>query len=155
MAAECAIDPGELATSPYELRASLLKDLGIEASFLGVGVDRVDYTKGIIERFRGIERFLEKYPAYTGKLTFVQIGAPSRTTIPRYHDLFDEVQVEAARINARFQQRQLAADRAAHPPSQPQGNPAVLPRGRFLHGHVAARRDESRRQGICRRAHGR
>ena len=97
------IDPGELATSPYELRASLLKSLGIEASFLGVGVDRVDYTKGIIERFRGIERFLEKYPAYSGKLTFVQIGAPSRTTIPRYHDLFDEVQVEAARINARFQ----------------------------------------------------
>ncbi|MGO9589313.1 MAG: trehalose-6-phosphate synthase [Candidatus Acidiferrales bacterium] len=96
-------DPGELAASPYELRASLLKDLGIEASFLGVGVDRVDYTKGIIERFRGIERFLEKYPAYAGKLTFVQIGAPSRTTIPRYHDLFDEVQVEAARINARFQ----------------------------------------------------
>ncbi len=96
-------DPGELATSPYELRASLLKNLGIEASFLGVGVDRVDYTKGIIERFRGIERFLEKYPAYAGKLTFVQIGAPSRTNIPRYHDLFDEVQVEAARINARFQ----------------------------------------------------
>ena len=96
-------DPGDLAVSPYELRASLLKNLGIEASFLGVGVDRVDYTKGIIERFRGIERLLEKYPSYSGKLTFVQIGAPSRTTIPRYHDLFDEVQVEAARINARFQ----------------------------------------------------
>ena len=96
-------DPGDLAVSPYELRASLLKNLGIETSFLGVGVDRVDYTKGIIERFHGIERFLEKYPDYAGKMTFVQIGAPSRTTIPRYHDLFDEVQVEAARINARFQ----------------------------------------------------
>jgi len=100
---EMQADPGDLAVSPYELRASLLKNLGIETSFLGVGVDRVDYTKGIIERFRGIERLLEKYPAYAGKLTFVQIGAPSRTTIPRYHDLFDDVQVEAARINGRFQ----------------------------------------------------
>ena len=105
-----------------------------------------------LSRDRAIPR---KIPRLSGKLTFVQIGAPSRTNIPRYHDLFDEVEAEAARINARFQQRQLAAHRAAHPPSQPQGNPAVLPRGRFLHGHVAARRDESRRQGIRRRAHGR
>jgi alpha,alpha-trehalose-phosphate synthase [UDP-forming] len=88
--------------SPYELRASLLKKLGIQASFLGVGVDRVDYTKGIVERFRGIERFLEKWPSYRGNFTFVQIGAPSRTNIPRYHDLLAEVEAEAARINSRF-----------------------------------------------------
>jgi trehalose-6-phosphate synthase len=66
-------------------------------------VDRVDYTKGIIERFRGIERFLERYPAYQGQFTFVQIGAPSRTHIKRYHDLFAEVGAEADRINWRFQ----------------------------------------------------
>ena len=100
---ENVAEPGRPTVSSYELRASLLKNLGIEASFLGVGVDRVDYTKGIIERFRGIERFLERWPAYCGKFTFVQIGAPSRTTIQRYHDLFQEVQNEAARINARFQ----------------------------------------------------
>jgi alpha,alpha-trehalose-phosphate synthase [UDP-forming] len=93
----------EITASPYELRAALLSNLGIKASFLGVGVDRVDYTKGIIERFRGVERFLEKYPTYVGKFTFVQIGAPSRTHIPRYHDLVDEVQAEAARINTRFE----------------------------------------------------
>ena len=68
-----------------------------------MGVDRIDYTKGIVERFRGIERFLEKYPAYKGKFTFVQIGAPSRTRIPRYKDLLAEVEEEAARINVRFQ----------------------------------------------------
>jgi len=100
---ENGAEPGRPTVSSYELRASLLKNLGIEASFLGVGVDRVDYTKGIIERFRGIERFLERWPAYRGKFTFVQIGAPSRTTIQRYHDLFQEVQNEAARINAHFQ----------------------------------------------------
>jgi trehalose 6-phosphate synthase len=88
--------------SPYDLRASILKNLGVQASFLGIGVDRIDYTKGIIERFRGIENFLEKSPSYQGSFTFVQIGAPSRTTIPRYHDLIDEVEAEAARINAKF-----------------------------------------------------
>jgi trehalose-6-phosphate synthase len=93
----------EQPPSPYVERAALLKKLGIEASFLGVGVDRVDYTKGILERFRGIERFLEKCPAYVGKFTFVEIGAPSRTHIPRYHDFLTEVEQEAARINFRFQ----------------------------------------------------
>lgn len=93
----------ESAGSPYELRASLLRNLGIKASFLGVGVDRVDYTKGIIERFRGVERFLERYPPYIRKFTFIQIGAPSRTHIQRYEDLLIEVQAEADRINARFQ----------------------------------------------------
>jgi trehalose-6-phosphate synthase len=90
-------------SSPYELRAKLLKNLGINANFMGIGVDRVDYTKGLLERFRGIERFLEKWPAYQGKFTFVQIGAPSRTHIQRYHDFLAEVEAEAARVNARFQ----------------------------------------------------
>jgi trehalose-6-phosphate synthase len=94
--------PDTNGRSAYALRASLLKGFGVQASFLGIGVDRVDYTKGIIERFRGIERFLEKCPEYQGRFTFVQIGAPSRTTIPRYHDLLNEVEVEATRINARF-----------------------------------------------------
>ena len=93
----------DVARSPYELRSSLLKNLGVKASFLGIGVDRVDYTKGIIERLRGIERFLERYPSYVGKFTFVQIGAPSRTHIQRYQDFLTEVQAEADRINARFQ----------------------------------------------------
>jgi trehalose-6-phosphate synthase/uncharacterized membrane protein affecting hemolysin expression len=84
-------------------RAAILAELGVEASLLGVGVDRVDYTKGIIERFRGIERFLELNPAYQRRFTFVQIGAPSRTDIARYRDFLDQVSAEAERINARFQ----------------------------------------------------
>jgi len=95
-------EPDAERNSAYDLRAALLKAFGVQASFLGVGVDRVDYTKGIIERFRAIERFLERYPAYQGRFAFVQIGAPSRTTIPRYHDLLGEVETEATRINARF-----------------------------------------------------
>jgi len=68
-----------------------------------VGVDRVDYTKGILERFRGIERFLEKYPNYQGKFTFVQIGSPSRMEIKRYLELYADVESEANRICRRFQ----------------------------------------------------
>jgi trehalose 6-phosphate synthase len=89
--------------SSGEERAALCEELGIEASLLGVGVDRVDYTKGILERFRGIERFLENYPAYLQRFSFVQIGAPSRTDIPRYKQFLEEVGVEANRINARFE----------------------------------------------------
>ena len=102
--------PSEPAAPPHESqyleRAALLRDLGVEASMLGIGVDRIDYTKGIPERFRAIERFFEKYPIYRKQFTFVQIGAPSRTDIKRYQDLMAEVEAEAARINQRFQNGQ-------------------------------------------------
>ncbi len=91
---------GEL---PHLERAALLAKLGVRATYMGVGVDRIDYTKGIPERFRGIERFLEDCPAYRNEFTFVQIGSPSRTTIGRYQDLMQEVIEEAERINRRFQ----------------------------------------------------
>ena len=89
--------------SAGEERAALLQELGVNGSLLGVGVDRVDYTKGIIERFRGIEHFLELNPGYQHRFTFVQIGAPSRTEIGRYKQFLDEVSAEAERINVRFQ----------------------------------------------------
>jgi trehalose 6-phosphate synthase len=90
-------------SSTYAKRSTIMRSLGVEATYMGVGVDRVDYTKGILERFLAIERFLEKYPAYQGKFTFIQIGAPSRTHIKRYHDLLAEVEAETERINWRFQ----------------------------------------------------
>jgi trehalose 6-phosphate synthase len=92
------------ATKPN--KESLLKDLGIKGKHLGVGVDRIDYTKGILERFRAIERFLEKYPAYQGKFTFVELGAPSRTHIKEYQDLIAAVEVEVDRINWRFKTKE-------------------------------------------------
>jgi alpha,alpha-trehalose-phosphate synthase [UDP-forming] len=93
----------EIHKSLGEQCAAICNDLNIHASLLGVGVDRVDYTKGILERFRGIERFLEINPSYQRRFTFIQIAAPSRTNIDRYQKLLDEVTAEAARINARFQ----------------------------------------------------
>jgi trehalose 6-phosphate synthase len=86
-----------------EETAAICNELDISASLLGVGVDRVDYTKGILERFRALELFFELYPSYQRRFTFLQIGAPSRTNIVRYQNLLDEVTSEADRINARFQ----------------------------------------------------
>jgi len=90
---------------PLMDRAALLKDLGIKAKFLGVGVERMDYTKGVLERLRAVERFLEKYPQYQGQFSFAQIGAPSRTHIKRYHDFLAEVDAEVERINWKFKAR--------------------------------------------------
>jgi trehalose-6-phosphate synthase len=84
-------------------RSEILKQLGPGTLFLGVGVDRIDYTKGIVERFGAIEYFLDKYPHFREQFTFVQFGAPSRTQIKRYLDFLAEVEAEAERINRRFQ----------------------------------------------------
>jgi alpha,alpha-trehalose-phosphate synthase [UDP-forming] len=84
-------------------KESLLKKSGVSASFMAMGVDRIDYTKGIVERFQAIKRFLEKYPEYVGKFTFVELGAPSRTHIKRYHDLIAELDETVDRINWSFQ----------------------------------------------------
>jgi len=91
---------------PRLFKEDLFKDLGIKGQFLGVGVDRLDYTKGILERLKAIERFLEKYPAYQGEFTFVELGAPSRTHIKEYHDLIGQVEMEAERINWCFQTKE-------------------------------------------------
>jgi trehalose-6-phosphate synthase len=84
---------------------AVLKSYGINAHYVGLGVDRIDYTKGILERFLAVERFLELYPAYIGIFTFVQLGAPSRTHIKRYHDLGAELDEEVERINWKFQRK--------------------------------------------------
>ena len=69
---------------------------------LGVGVDRLDYTKGIMERFRAIERLLELNPEWIGRFTFVQIAAPTRAGIEEYQHHEAQVRAMAARINERF-----------------------------------------------------
>ncbi len=91
--------------SPEDLPAKgdLFRGIGVQAEFLGMGVDRIDYTKGIPERFRAIERFLEKYPEYMGRFTFVELGAPSRTHIKKYRDLMVEIEEMIEAINWRFQ----------------------------------------------------
>jgi len=67
-----------------------------------LGIDRLDYTKGIPERFLVLERALEKYPELKRRLALLQIVVPSRTMVPGYQDLKDQLDQLAGRINSRF-----------------------------------------------------
>lgn len=69
---------------------------------IGVGVDRLDYTKGIPDRLRGFDLFLERNPEYRGRIVFVQVGVPSRVQIDQYHALNEEVDCLVAEINAKW-----------------------------------------------------
>ncbi len=88
-----------------EDNGKLLKNLGVKAKFIGLGVDRLDYTKGILERFKATELFLNKYPSYIGNFTLIQIAAPSRTKVKKYQDFAEDVESEAQRINKQFKQK--------------------------------------------------
>jgi trehalose 6-phosphate synthase len=84
-------------------RSELLSEFGVRAESLGIGVDRMDYTKGILERLLGVEQLIEEHPWYWERFTLVQIASPSRTRIPSYVDLKKRVEEEVRRINARYQ----------------------------------------------------
>lgn len=84
-------------------RRSVMQEHGLRPdALIGVGVDRIDYTKGIEERLLAVERLLEIAPELLGRFVFIQIGAPSRTAIERYQQLNDSVVDLVARINHRF-----------------------------------------------------
>ena len=85
------------------LRGKLLAEHGVRAEAIALGVDRMDYTKGIEERLLAFEALLEEHPWHRERLTMVQIAAPSRTRIPSYVDLRRRVGEAAARINQRHQ----------------------------------------------------
>ncbi len=87
-------------------RVSLLRmDFRIKDRFLGVGIDRLDYTKGILERFNAIDRFLEKYPDYVGKFVFLQLGPLSRIHIPKYRLYNDEIYHRMVDINEKWSEK--------------------------------------------------
>lgn len=80
----------------------LLKRLNVKTKYIGVGVDRLDYTKGILERLKAIEIFLKKNPIYVNNFTFLQIAAPSRSKIKQYQKFSEDVDKEVERINNLF-----------------------------------------------------
>ncbi|WP_374047047.1 trehalose-6-phosphate synthase [Massilia sp. YIM B02443] len=84
-------------------RTQIRQALGLpEDHLLGIGVDRFDYTKGIVERFQAVERMLELHPEMVGKFTFVQIAAPTRSALDEYQNFEARVRALVQRINQRF-----------------------------------------------------
>jgi trehalose 6-phosphate synthase len=103
IALEWPVRWAETAPTPEVCRAQIWADLQLKPkALLGVGVDRLDYTKGIEERLMAVEALLERYPQFRGRFSFVQLAAPSRTKIERYRELSERVEAAAARINQRF-----------------------------------------------------
>ncbi|MEG2963277.1 MAG: trehalose-6-phosphate synthase, partial [Janthinobacterium sp.] len=95
------VDPAQpdVATCRAQIRA----ELGVAPDhLLGIGVDRLDYTKGIVERFQAVERMLEQQPGMVGNFTFVQIAAPSRASLDEYQSFDARVRKMVERINRRF-----------------------------------------------------
>jgi trehalose 6-phosphate synthase len=83
--------------------ADLRQSLGFAAdAHVSVGVDRADYTKGLIERVAAVEVLLEANPSLIGKYVFVQLASPTRTRIPKYQRLADDLKEMVDRVNARF-----------------------------------------------------
>ena len=97
--------PPLLATIPSveTCRDEVLELLGMPADhLLGLGVDRMDYTKGILERLRAVERMLELHPELVGRFTFIQIAAPTRSALDDYQAFEGQMRNLAIRINRRF-----------------------------------------------------
>lgn len=100
-----SIDPDlVLATLPPNLEREewrARKHLNLRDERIVIGVDRVDYTKGIPERFWAMDHLLRNHPELKGEVTLVQIGAPSRVHIPAYRHVADELDKLAEDINWR------------------------------------------------------
>ena len=79
-----------------------LDTLGIHSTHLILGVDRLDYTKGILERFKGVEFLLDEHPEYRGDLALLQIASPTRESVKKYKEYAAQVTAEAERINKKF-----------------------------------------------------
>jgi len=89
--------------TPVPSRDELLKEFGLRCETLIVGVDRMDYTKGIVERLIAVEKLFEEHPFYLERLTLAQIAAPSRSRIPSYIELNRKVKEAVERINQHYQ----------------------------------------------------
>jgi len=89
--------PVDVARTQVRRRFGIADDVRI-----GVGVERWDFTKGIVERFLAIEALFDKHPQWRGRLTFLQVAAPSRSKLPAYRALQQQTLDELARIHARL-----------------------------------------------------
>lgn len=91
------------AVAPADAREAVRRQLGLgERVQLAIGVDRLDYTKGIEEKFLAVERLLECYPEFAGRFVLVQLAEPSRVRLPAYVELRARVIAAAERVNRRF-----------------------------------------------------
>jgi trehalose 6-phosphate synthase len=100
---DCAHDALQSAPTAAACRQQVCREFDLPAGVrLGVGIDRMDYTKGINEKFLAIERLLEAQPELVGRFAFIQVAEPSRDSLTAYRDARAQVMQTCERVNARF-----------------------------------------------------
>ncbi|MFQ6121478.1 MAG: trehalose-6-phosphate synthase [Dehalococcoidales bacterium] len=81
---------------------SLRHELDLEGKYVGIGMDRIDYTKGIPERLLALDKFFADFPSYRGKVVFIQAGMPSRTQIESYQNINQRIEDLMKSINDKY-----------------------------------------------------
>lgn len=104
----------------------LQKRHGLQGKIVALGVDRLDYTKGIPERLRALDRLFERFPEYRGRLVFIQKSAPTRTQIKAYRDLQRQVERDVVRLNSSWGRAQWRPVVHITRPLPPAGMAALL-----------------------------
>ncbi|MBN2206745.1 MAG: trehalose-6-phosphate synthase [Candidatus Aminicenantes bacterium] len=99
------IDALSRTPAAAEKAAAIRKDFRIRDRMLGVGVDRMDYTKGVLERFLAIDRLFRIHPEHVGRFVFVQLGPLTRIHIPQYKAYNDEIYHAMVDINERWRSK--------------------------------------------------
>ena len=94
-------NPDDLPADFHDQVAKIRLELGLANMIVALGVERIDYTKGLLERMLAVDRFLEKYPQYKGKFVLVQLAAPSRTHIKIYNELMEQLDERIEKVNAK------------------------------------------------------
>ena len=146
---------GKLAEDPEVLaEVASIRDQARGERIL-LGIDRLDYTKGIPRRLLAYERLLEREPHWRGKVRLIQVAVPSRDKVPSYQ----EFRRTGQRARRAHQRRVLVRRLGAHPLRAPvahrEARRRALPRRRRDARHAPSRRDEPRRQGVRHRPPGR
>ncbi len=102
-----SVDADEIAALSEDAQtrraeAAIRERLGLEGCKVGLGVDRLDYTKGIPERFEALNRLFEKHPEWVGRFVFIQVGVPSRIELREYRAVQSRARRWVTRINRRW-----------------------------------------------------
>ena len=119
---------------------------------LVIGVDRLDYSKGLMQRFLAYERLLEKYPNAQNNLVLLQIAPPTRVGVRTYDEIRSQLEQTSGRINGRFSETDWVPIRYLNKRLRPQDADGTIPPCGGRRRHAGARRHEPRGQGIRGRA---
>ena len=140
----------QATTAGRSRQTTRLRESLIERDMI-IGVDRLDYSKGLPQRLDAFQALLETYAENRGRVTFMQIAPPTRAAVKEYIEIRQELETKAGHINGKFAEFDWVPIRYLNKSFSRRSLLGFLPDQPDRAGHAPARRDEPRRQGICGR----